>query len=534
MSFTVKFDLDSESATFQKFVLTNTTTYVDATLAKGYWKVEGPMGVVHLGTIGSPDFDGSDPDWVLDTVLIPTINNVPEYLFGTYTFTMYTSYDGGAETAEVVTYVLTTPGEDVITTDGAIATGCLTYVIDCFRTNIKLTDETEYGDYSSLSRTMTLHPPSIVAEADTTSSGPVLLYTFSAVNAGYEFHLNTLATYVTGSVTLSVRVLNDQYVIVKCSKLSAQLLKCFIRYVEWFKTMQCERGGIAFIEATYIAEFLQVSGYINAYNAALQIGSWTTVETYHDKIEDLIGKRIACDCGCDSDKPTIITPYTEIVSGASYIFAAGPGLSVSTSGTDPITVTYKIADSFYAFLAALYEDYLSSTDSSVQISSSVAGTIKTWDIKVKNSCGFNFSAIYSAGNDLSVTISGRTRQGTRYVDVENASVFGTPNVQLNGFPHASLAALNSELCVFKIQGFLAAPTGSDFTDKIDVDVTELIYAGAAEGDFSQPLKYVARVVSKLPNTFYIQLFNAIDGLPINMATFIINISSISFTIKINQ
>ncbi len=71
MSFTVKFDLDSESATFQKFVLTNTTTYVDATLAKGYWKVEGPMGVVYLGTIGSPDFDGSDPDWVLDTVYYP-------------------------------------------------------------------------------------------------------------------------------------------------------------------------------------------------------------------------------------------------------------------------------------------------------------------------------------------------------------------------------------------------------------------------------------------------------------------------------
>jgi len=183
-------------------------------------------------------------------------------------------------------------------------------------------------------------------------------------------------------------------------------------------------------------------------------------------------------------------------------------------------------------------DALASNDSSVQLSSSVAGTIKTWNITVKNSCGFNFSASYSAGNDLSIVISGRTRQGTRYVDVENASVFlatgATPNVQLNGFPHASIAALNSELAVFKIQNFLAAPTGSDFTDKLDVDVTELIYAGAAEGDFTQPLKYVARVVSKLPNTFYIQLFNAVDGLPINMATFIINISSITFTIKINQ
>ena len=100
------------------------------------------------------------------------------------------------------------------------------------------------------------------------------------------------------------------------------------------------------------------------------------------------------------------------------------------------------------------------------------------------------------------------------------------------FPHASVAALNAELAVFLIRNFHTTPPGSEFTDKLDVDTTMILNAGISEGNFTAPELYHAKVVSKTATSFYIQIFD-IDGLPINMATFILNVSEINFTIKIN-
>lgn len=537
----IKFDLDLESATFKKFVLTDTNgtdgwTADGFTAADiiGYFKVTGPMGVVYTGSFADPDTNGADPDWTLNTVEIPTINNVPDFMFGTYVFEYFVSNDAGETVvgSTSVTYVFDTPSEDVIKSSGSINTGVLpSPVIDCFRTNLKLTDETDYGAYSSLARTMTLHPPDIADADDATSTGPVLSYTFTVVNAAYECTLNSLVTYTTGVVSLVVRVLNQQYPMVKCSALSAQLLKCYLRYVDWFHSEVCSRGGHQFVRAEYLAEFMQVSAWINAYNAALQIGDWVSVTEIHDDIDATMNKRINCDCGCDTDQPTIITPYTEIVTGSSYVFEAGPGLAVSVSGTSPITVTYRIADALYTFLTSLYADSLTSSDSSVGITSSVAGTTKTWDLTVKNSLAFNLRALYSAGNDLTCTITGVSRQGTRYITGLTTTGV-TPSAQVINFPHASVAALNAELAVFLIRNFHTTPPGSEFTDKLDVDTTMILNAGISEGNFTAPELYHAKVVSKTATSFYIQIFD-IDGLPINMATFILNVSEINFTIKIN-
>lgn len=535
---TIKFDLDKNSGTFKKFVCTDTTDWVaeGEVLANitGYFKITGPMGAVYTGSFATPDTDGSAPDMVLNTVSIPQINAVPEFLFGTYVFEYFSSNDGGTTVLQTtsITYVFESPSEHVLTEDGAIASGSMEHEIDCFRTTITVTDETDYGAYSTLSRTMTMHYPAIAGEADVTSTGPVLSASFNVLNAAYELTVDSLVTYVTGSVTLSVRVLNQQYPIVKCSKLSAQLLRCYINYVNWFNGEVCSRGGHQFIRVEIIAEFLQVGGWIAAYNAALQIGDWTEVEELHDKIEDVINKRILCDCGCDTDKPTIIIPYSEIAAATSYIFAAGPGLAVSTSGTSPVIVTYKIADSFYAFLSALYSDIVDSPDGSVSVSSAVVGTVKTWSLTVKNSLAFNIKIAYTAGNDPTLTVSDFVRQGTRYV-AAITTTGATPSAQIINFPHGSLPALNGELAVFRFRSFLTTPTGSELPDKLDVDTTMVLQAGYSEGDYSAANSYYAKVVRKGTDEFFVQVFDQ-DHLPINMATFIAEITELHLTIKINQ
>ena len=532
MTATIVFDLDSESASFEKIVLTNTTSFADPDNVIGYWRITGPTGVIHEGSYSSPDFTGGDPEL---EVAIPKLSSVPEYLLGGYTFVCYAKNTDTDEVydALTITYTLASPSDDVMSSTGEIENACMDKTVNYFCQKITAEDTTNYGDYDTIDRDITLHPPSQADEADTVvSNADTLTYYFAWVNAGYELHIDTLLEYVDSSVTLKIRLTYDDYFVVQNQKLLADLYKGFNCYYNKFADIMCQEGGFNQVPAMWVANMSSLAFGVQAYEGAMKLGDWAQVEKYFDNLTAIIRRAGCYTCSCETQKPTLADPFCEggvgSGSGTSYNFIAGSGMTISNSGGN---ITIGLTTALYNFITGLFNDTVESADGSVVVTPTEDGDDKTWDLSVKNSFRFLATTSYSGGDsNIGITISGESREGNRYVNPSGAWKTDADNVQVVGYPFASNAALRVAPAVFYIKDFLTV--SGAVTDKVDIHA-RFLNAGATATDYTQTNKYWISKKNIDTNTIRLQVFDT-NGLPISMSQFVDDLTSMVLSVKINE
>lgn len=530
-SITIELDLDSDSATFSKYVLTDTTDWVGLgfTLAdmQGIFIVTDPMGIYYTGSFSSPDTDGSVPDMVFNTLALRQ-NSLNGYLLGSYSITYQAKDTSTGDIYEVTEAFEVAPPSGVIDSDGIIQTGVVTHTVNPFTLVLTITDDTNHGSYTTRSRTMYLDPPQFTGLPQVTSAGPTLTYTFSWVNTAYSLLVDTLLTYVDGAVTLSVRMQYLEAITVQIPQNLAALYDCFVRFHQYWAAQASAHGGALNLSPALRDDYFYVIGCMLAIEDAMKVQNYTVMEAQITEASATMSKYVNCDCACDdTDAPVLANPYAG--GATSYTFAATYPVVVTVVGS---TVTYSINAAYLAALVTI-TDALQSSDGSITVSSSTTGSTKTWNLVTRNHMGFTAVISYVSGNDLSCTISNEYRSGTRYVDVTGAWKSGN-NVQLEGYgTFASAAELEAAPAVFYIKDFLTTSGGTP-TDKLDIDIIQLLNSGAAADDYTQASLYRIEPFGKTTDKFRFRLVDAVTGLDVTVSQFISTIASMTITVKINQ
>lgn len=529
---TINLDLDSDSATFEKYVLEDTTDwvaegYVLANIT-GYFVVTDPLGLYRTGSFASPDTDGSTPDMVYDDLELRQ-NSDLGYLLGTYSISYFAKDSASGDVFSTTVEFVVDPPTDVIDSDGIIQDGIVTHTINPFTLVLAISDDTDHGDYTSLTRVMYLDPPEFTGLAQVTSAGPTLTYTFSWVNTAYSLLVDSLVVYTDDDYTLTVRMKYLEAIVVRVPQNMAALYQCFIRFTEYFNAQASLYGGIYNLKGNLRDDYFYCIGLFTELEASVKISDFTTTEAVFTAIEALMNKYVPCDCSCDdTDKPVLANPYVN-GEAQTYTFAATYPVVVSVVGS---TVTYSLDAAFVAQVAAIAASVVDSPDSSVSVSSATVSGVTTYSLSVKNSFAFKALIEYSAGFNMSVTLSNSNRQGTRYVDPTGAWASGN-NVQVVGYPFASLAALKAAPAVFYIRNFLTT-SGTTPADKLYLSELQILNTGAAEDDYTQNSGLRMEIFGQDTDMFKFRLVDATDGEQISMDRFIAEQQSIFITCKINQ
>ena len=529
LQFTTNFDLDSDSATFGKFVFTDETDYVsagyDPANVIGYFTITSPLGIYRTGSFTTPDTDGADPNFVYDTLDIPQVS-IDQYLLGGYSFQYNIRIDGTEDFSTVVNYTFCPP-TTILSAAGYVQDACESHTINSICNILTINNTTNYGAYTTLEQEITLSPPALTSLPDVTANAAVLTYTYYYVNVAYSIYINSLVTYVTGSVTVSVRVDLTYTISVSPAKLAAELMSCFVRMCQYYMAQAALKGGAYNLNPVLQSDMAMVGIYINEFNAATQIGEWVIAENLIPVIEGIINQYVSCNCGCDTTLPRYVEPYCNCdgsgSGGSNLVFQATYPVVVTRTGD---TVRYSLDPAFLASLEDLTQVTIESSDSSVEVGSS-----PNYDLSVKNSLAFTATFLHSAGNDLSVTVTNVQRQGTRYV---SGYPVAPADIQTINYPHGSVAALKGDYAVFYVRNFLTTPPNTEIPDKLDVSELQILNAGASATDFSQSSNYNLEIFGRTTTGFYFRLVDSDDGLPVKFEIILDTIAAIKVTIKINQ
>jgi hypothetical protein len=316
-SITVVFDVDCESATFGKFIITDTSDYVGEGIA---------LADVAGLTVTYPDGDSTIASIAPATSLINSTIDIPQdangnYMEGVYTFAYSTVIVGAIQPGTYSSSI----SYDYCPTLQFPASGCyiptITVLADCFCLRITATDATSYGTPTTISRTLTLYPPPSLALPSVSTSAATLVYPFS-YTGGYEIAVDTLVTYVTGNVTISGRIKGSCYEEVKCDVNLCALYNCMKKMFASLESKAGLLGGKSKLPLELQDTWDTLIELDMLFAHALQCGQYADAQTYYDRIEALV----ECDCGCQNGEgPQLVNPYC----GAS----PGSGITTIVDGT---------------------------------------------------------------------------------------------------------------------------------------------------------------------------------------------------------
>lgn len=345
-SFIVNFNLDVESATFGKFVITDTTSYSSDGIANsdviGFWRIDYPDGTYYIGNFTSPDIIGAS-SFIYNTLPIPKDSN-GAFMQGTYNFSYYIRVAGAVQPGDYQNAnnafnfcPINPPVSNIAPLEGGFP--CIDFSADCFCRKITAHDTTDYGVPTTMSRVFSLFPPPSLGLPTYTTNSVTLVYNFM-YSGGYEVRVNTLLTYVTGIFTITNRVEGSIYENVKCDINISKLINCFNTYRSETLTMAAQYGGFFNLPNQDLDKWLRINGTLLAFNENLRFGNWTIANAAYDELKLLL----ACSCSCDDDSPQLVNPYCS-GSGSNNsitVVAAGAGITVSTVVVGQ-TTTYTVA-----------------------------------------------------------------------------------------------------------------------------------------------------------------------------------------------
>ena len=536
-TFTVNFDLDSASGTYKYFNLLATTVW-DAPYAiadtVGYWEVTYPDGTIRTGNFPDPDESGATVNF--DTLLIPTVTG-GGFQVGVYKFQLFQQWDNGVDPAEEFESAITTFSFDPAAGVFDNCTGLLKkptglLEVNCFTQVLTWKDTTNYGSPTTINRELYL----AYFDGDGAAVTPghvnavTLTYNFTWVNVAYTFYINNLVTYVTGNVTVTIRVMLTYGYTITCDYNLCNLINCYIAYIDAFQKRANKLGGANLMPETDLSDYTWLTSTVQALYLVIGCsGKQSKAMSYYDQIQDFLEVKVpGCDCGCgceDSTTPTQITPYNP-ATPTTYTFSGIQGITVTVDEDNHVVV--KMNDAFYADLVALLASdpitEITSDDESVTIA---GGN----DLSVRNHMSVVFD-INPTAWPVVVTQTNFNRSGNRYkVDIEINEV-----KDLVGTVPSNLVDYKANNFIMRIHDFLttAIDPSNDVIDKIDLHTVQIQMIGAeGTNNPNYPAEVETEIIYKDDTGFYFRIIDRADGLPISGDRALNDIANIRMTLKIN-
>ena len=472
INFTCKFDLDKDSATYGKFVLTDTSPYSTEGIAladvNGFFRMDFPDGDFYQGNIGSPDI-------VAGTSLVFSAENLPVdaydyFLKGTYTF-LYTIIVGGA--VQAGTYTKTQifnfcPEFSII--KGNYAKPSVTSETNCNCLKISASDTTDYGNPTSITYDFKLYGPvsiygaTAVASSNTTS----LTYVFSWTGI-YEAAVNTLATYVDGNFTIVIRVKGLKDFTVTCDRDLCALYSCMKEFGDQVLASMGSLGGFDKLPRNIKDKWIGLQELIRQLDQAQSCGKYNDAGDIYDDIASLLN----CSCKCDStdDTPKMVSPYCGCAGGG------GGGDHNTVSAGSQITVTATNVGDHIDYEVAVSAAFITLVNN---INTSVTELIETVDdlqAQVDALGEPRYTLLHSDLTGFS-TSSGTTQLAKSYtlsadtLDVDDdyiriKVVFG---FELNGSPAGYFGVLTVQVDGTSVSTGSYQALGSNFKGVLIIDV----------------------------------------------------------------
>ena len=283
----------------------------------GLFQIIDPNGTVVYVNSGyatdnfsSPDTDIANSDFT-HVVNIPTATG-GGFIFGVYqiNYTVKVVEDFG--TTNLPTNIVVKP--DTGNLCKPYPDKCTNnFEYNCNTAIIKNTDTTAYGAYSTLTRVHQLIPPPLSNQPTQTGSQTTLIYNSGTPYTGtWSWKITSTLVYVVGNNTnITVQILGEGEQDVVCDTNFCKLLCVLLSYRKKF----LQRLGKQNIPQQDWNDYdMAWNEFTAAYHAQLCGKSNEQIQTYINKIYDIIGIDDACDCGCNGETPTPILPTT-IING---------------------------------------------------------------------------------------------------------------------------------------------------------------------------------------------------------------------------
>jgi hypothetical protein len=345
LSFTAKFDRDVDSATYNKFVLTDDTDYATEGIALanvvGFWQITYPDGTVRTGSFAAPDIT-ANVSLVFNTLALP-VDSANEIQNGTYSFIYNIRVGGGVQPGDYATSAFsittTTPYDDIPTAP------TIGFESDCFYGTIEASDDTDYGVWSISTQVMSVYPPPSLGLPTYTVAAGSLTYNF-AYTGGYETEVDTLMIYAAGIFTLTYRLKGSIYEVINCDINLCSLYGCVEAFFEKVRTMAGNRLGKTTIPPIVMESYLSVMEYLARFQYAVRCQETADATELYAQLKDILSKN-GCSCGCDADDDTP-QPFEPICNAANsqiYVTTTSGAHLTSSASTVGNTTTYTVTTS---------------------------------------------------------------------------------------------------------------------------------------------------------------------------------------------
>ena len=366
-SFTIIFDVDKNSATYGKWLFTDTTNYSalgwNANDVIGWFNISYPNGNGYIGSQSSPDITGGGTN---NSISIPQDAN-GVWLNGTYTFVLnlYNTVLLQSEQA-TITYKYCPPFKFGLGDEGTIAD-----TQDCFQYKLNVLDKTHYGTPTTKTELITLYPPQLLIDSGkatvVTSNSSSLLYVFGYTGT-YVATIDTLVTYVQGNVTVSGRVTADKEISVQCSLNICSLIACYNDKLRKLTNQVSKSGYLESVDNALKTDMLLASFYLLAYKENAACGNYTKATDDYNKL----AKVLNCDCGCGdvnkiSDDIRLVNPNFDTNIATVY----------NVVGQGSITVTYNTVGNTTTFTVSLSQSLINAINANTSNISTLQGDVTT-------------------------------------------------------------------------------------------------------------------------------------------------------------
>lgn len=371
MGYQSSFDLRAGETNYGKILVVNSSLSPVGT-EKAYVGIEGPTGTVKAIDPLTADIDLglSDNSLLVD---IP-VDSEGEFITGIYTITVQEVHPTYGNL--VYNYQF-----DFCPVLGSPA---LSFVTNCVCAKAVVTDATVYGDGGSVTRTMTIIPPTIPgASAPTNIETSSASYTINLTHSNVKYQVN-LEVELTQNPIEGILVLEEisyaEWFTVVCDYDLCGLISCVNQELSWLDAKAQTAGGYKNLPVAQFDRLIGIQKLLFKHNALVTCQDYAGVQAVYNELKALID----CSCGCNSNSAVGPQPLSSACASGSS--------SLAISATSPITATlvgstWQLAfnASYKAGLDALRLYHIQSTKVDLAITSAFnAGTnTQTFDVNLR-------------------------------------------------------------------------------------------------------------------------------------------------------
>lgn len=283
----------------------------------------------NTGVYTSPDLQLTDTTY---TFTLPT-DIAGDYITGQYTvYTKCQVVEGSDTTVVTKTFyqnVVPQCNDITLSVEGQVVAGT---------TEVKLTDNTNYKTYTSLSRVMILYPPPPSGQASQTGTNvDTIVYSGTVYTGVWTWKITSDVTFTDiDGVSTTCRLTGQGTFNVQQSQL-CKVLCLLEKYRTQVLSALAQKNGTVLLNNYLLA----MTEYQFATNGYVCGKSQTVIDAHIQKIYDITGIDPDCDCGCDGGVSAPLLSVTTVdgtdgTDGSLILYGSG----APASGTGSVGDTY--------------------------------------------------------------------------------------------------------------------------------------------------------------------------------------------------